>query len=336
MGRYYRVKAVLAVAVILAVGILGFLLTSGPPPAVPNPPGTFSFAVLGDSPYSWWEEMKYRFVRQDLDQHDLRWVLHVGDIFWQPCTEKRYRKSLDQFNRLRHPVIYTPGDNEWTDCWEPYSGDFEPLERLARLRQIFFHAPDRSLGGRRLPLVSQAQRGPFSELVENVRWTQEGILFATVHLVGSTNGLKPFPRRSAADDAAARRRTEAATAWVRETFAAAKAGGATAVVIAFHANPAFEEPAGDPYRQAYEPFLTALEEEVERYGRPVLVVQGDDHVFTVDHPLVRRTTGRRLAHFTRMQVPGSPEVGWVRVVVTPGAEPRFTFESRVVPGWKYW
>jgi hypothetical protein len=333
MGKYYEAKVILAVILVLAVGIL---MTSGPPPTAPNPPGTFSFAVLGDAPYYWWEEMKYRVVLQDLDNHDLRWVLHVGDIFWRPCTDQRYRKSLDQFNRLRHPVIYTPGDNEWMDCWEPGSGAFQPQDRLDRIRQIFFNAPSRSLGGRRLALSSQAQRGPFSELVENVRWKHEGMLFATVHVVGSMNGLKPFAGRTAADDAAAKRRTEAAAAWVRETFAAARAGSASAVVIGFHANPAFEEPAGDSYRQAFEPFLTALEEEVERYGKPVLVVHGDDHIYTVDHPLARRTTGRRLANLTRMQVPGSPEVGWVRVVVKLGAESPFSFESRVVPSWKYW
>lgn len=33
---------------------------------------------------------------------------------------------------------------------------------------------------------------------------------------------------------------------------------------------------------------------------------------------------------------GSPEIGWVRVVVTRGAENPFTFEEHVVPRWKYW
>jgi Calcineurin-like phosphoesterase len=333
MGRYYELKVILAVVLVLAVVIL---ITSGPPPVAPNPPGTFSFAVLGDAPYYWWEDLKYRVVLQDLHNHDLRWVLHIGDIFWRPCTDERYRESLDQFNHLRHPVIYTPGDNEWFDCWEPRSGAFQPRERLSRIREIFFGTPAHSLGGRRLPLMSQAADETFSEFVENVRWVQEGILFVTVHLVGSMNGLKTFPGCTAADDAAARRRTEAAAAWVRESFAEAKAGGASAVVIGFHANPGFQEPAGDPYRQAYEPFMAALEEEVERYGKPVLVVQGDDHTYTVDHPLVRRTTGRRLGNLTRMQVPGSPEVGWVRVVVRPGARSTFSFESRVVPSWKYW
>lgn len=123
---------------------------------------------------------------------------------------------------------------------------------------------------------------------------------------------------------------------MRETFAEAGARNASGVVFGFHGNPAFEEPVGDAYRQAFEPFITALEEEVERFPKPVLAVHGDDHVYIVDHPLVRRTTSRLLENFTRVQVPGSPEVGWVRVVVAPGTDAPFTFEEHVVPRWKYW
>ena len=78
--------------------------------------------------------------------NDLRWAIDVGDIFWRPCTDERYRQTLNEFNGLRHPVIYTPGDNEWTDCWEPGSGGFLPLDRLNRIRQIFFQNPTRSMG----------------------------------------------------------------------------------------------------------------------------------------------------------------------------------------------
>ena len=148
--------------------------------------------------------------------------------------------------------------------------------------------------------------------------------------------MKAFPARSEADDAAAKRRTAAAAAWVRETFAEARSLNASAVVLSFHGNPAFEGSVDDPHRLAFEPFITAIEEEVELFGKPVLVAHGDDHVYTVDHPLVRRTTGRRLENLTRLQVPGSPEVGWVRVVVNPGAENPFAFDAHVVPRWKYW
>lgn len=324
-----------AVAIAALVAVVS---TRGISPPAPNAPGTFSFAVLGDAPYValHGETLQYRLVLKDIDAHDLSLVLHVGDIFWYPCSDARYRQTLDEFNRLRHPVIYTPGDNEWADCWTETTGSFEPLERLARLRQIFYVPPTQSLGGRRVAVVSQGGREPFVEFVENVRWTHEAIVFATVNLPGSANAREAFQGRTAAHDEASRRRTDAAVAWLRETLAEARAANAPAVVIGFHANPSFEAAVEDDYRQHYEPFLSALEEEVAQFGKPVLVAQGDDHEFIVDHPLVRRTTGQRLENLTRLQVPGSPAVGWVKVAATTGPTTSFTFENRVVPRWKYW
>jgi hypothetical protein len=123
---------------------------------------------------------------------------------------------------------------------------------------------------------------------------------------------------------------------MRNAFRVARAEGATALVITFHAEPGLAEPPDDPYRMAYDPFLAVLEDEAERFRQPVLIVHGDHHVYTVDHPLTNRTTGRPLDNVIRLQVPGSPQVGWVRVVVTPGEVPAFTFQKRVVPSWKYW
>ncbi|HET8677092.1 MAG TPA: hypothetical protein VFO63_14950 [Blastocatellia bacterium] len=332
---FKRRKFWLVVIALLALAVF-YLLTRGPQKPIPNPPGTFSFAVLGDAPYYTHEELQFRLVLESLDLNDLSFVIHVGDIFWQPCADGHYRKCLDRFNGLRHPVIYTPGDNEWVDCWEETTGRFQPQERLVRLRQIFFNDPARSLGGNRLSLVTQSGREPFSEFVENARWVHEGIVFATLHIVGSKNGFAPFPTRTDADDQAAKRRTEAAVAWVRETFAEARSLNSSAVVLSFHATPDFEAPVEDPYRQAFEPFILTIEEEAERFARPVLLAHGDGHDYTVDKPLVRRTTGKHLENVTRLQVPGSPRVGWVRVVVTPGADQPFSFYEHVVPRWKYW
>lgn len=327
-------------AAIAATGILAAVLfvwaTAGPPRPVPNPPGSFAFAALGDAPYFPWEGRQYRLVMREMDAHDLSFVVHVGDIFWHPCDDANYAKALARMNRMRRPVYYTPGDNEWTDCWEPGSGSFAPLERLGRLREVFFTDPPTSLGASRLPVTSQSASTEFPELRENRRWEHAGILFATVHLVGSQNGSDPFPGRTDADDAAVRRRAEGAAAWLRETFAVARSSSASAVVVAFHADPVFEQPIDDTYHPAYEPFMTALEEEVEAWGRPVLAIHGDEHTYRVDHPLLRHTTGRFLTNFTRVEVPGSPRVGWVRVVVAPGASEPFSFEEHVVPRWKYW
>jgi hypothetical protein len=269
-----------------------------------------------------------------MDADDLSWVLHVGDIFDRPCTDDQYRTALNRFNSLRHPVIYTPGDNEWTDCWLPGSGGFAPRERIASLRKIFFGGPRQSLGGRRVPLQTQADRQEFREFVENVRWSHAGVVFATLHLIGSRNGSRSFPKRVAADDEQVQRRTAAATAWLHESFAEAIAAQAPAIVVAFHGTLAFGQP--PDARRVYEPFVTALEEEVERFGKPVLAVHGDAHTLTVDHPLVRQPAGRWLANFTRLEVPGSPNVGWVRVIVTPGAAQPFAFQPLIVSGWRFW
>jgi len=307
-------------AALLLILVAAFVLTRGLDPPNPNPPGGFSFAVMGDAPYDWLEGLRFRLVLEHLNAHDLTAVISIGDIFWRPCSDDMYRRTREQFNGLRHPVIYTPGDNEWFDCWEPESGGFMPQERLARLREIFFNAPTQSLGRRKIALAAQR------ELVENVRWTGNGIVFATVHLIGSGNGMWRFPARTAVDDEAARRRTEAAAAWTRETFNAAKASEASAVVIALHGNP-FDDEAKD--REPFQPFLMTLEEEAKRFPRPVLVAHGDHHEFRVDRPL-------ELVNLTRLEVPGSPDVGWVRVTVTPGARNPFAYENHVIPRWKYW
>lgn len=296
---------------LVAVAVL-FLTTVGPPAPLPAPPaGSFSFAALGDAPYSLWEEWRFRTVLKDLDQHDLRAVIHVGDIFWRPCTDTHYRRALARLDALRHPVAYTPGDNEWTDCWENGSGAFDPLERLASLRRIFFARPPA------LPAYEHQ-----AVYVENARWRQDGVVFATIHLPGSRNGMGRTPE----GDAAARERVAAGVAWLRSTFAQ----DSRAVVLAFHTGLALDRPRGHEWRAPYEPFITALEEEVARYRKPVLIIHGDQHDYTVDQP------APRLPNLTRLEVPGSPVVGWVRVTVTPGSAAPWAFAERVVPEWKYW
>jgi hypothetical protein len=292
---------------------------SAPPRPSPTPAGAFSFAALGDAPYYWWEDLRFRILLRELDATSLDFTIHIGDIFWRPCSDAMYFKVKQRFDHLHSPVIYTPGDNEWTDCWEPRVGGYVPLDRLARIRQIFFS------GAPRIPVARQ------NGFPEHARWTHGGFVFATVNLPGSKNAMKPFPARTAEDDAAARRRTDAATVWLHETFAEAARTNARGVVIAFHGWPPFTGIYNDAaFRQAYEPFMGALEDEARRYRKPVLVIHGDEHKYRTDHPL------RDVGNLTRLEVPGSPDVGWVRVFVTPDRAQPFAFEEHIVPEWKYW
>lgn len=306
-----------AAAGVLAAAVLFVVVRSNGLVALPhNPPGTISFAVLGDAPYYTHEELRFRVLLKHIDRHDLTSVIHVGDIFWRPCSDAMYEKSRDYLESLRHPAIYTPGDNEWADCWEPRVGGYVPLERLSRLRQIFYARPPKRITVTRQP-----------GYVENVRWTDRGVVFATVHIIGSRNGQDAFPGRTAKDDLEVEQRTAAAAAWLRETFAAAQ--NAPVVIIALHAQPPFV-PIDLQYTKAYQPFLATLEDESARFGKPVLVVHGDHHKYKVDRPLASAP------NLTRMEVPGSPDVGWVRVTVKPNAAAPFSFEKQVVPAWKYW
>jgi len=121
---------------------------------------------------------------------------------------------------------------------------------------------------------------------------------------------------------------------LHETFARAASQSATAVVVSFHADPAFAWSGPDQNR--FKWLLDAFEDEAVTFGKPVLLIHGDSHHFTIDQPLKARATGQPIGNLTRLEVPGSPLVGWVRVVVTPGATPSFDFEERLVPRWKYW
>jgi hypothetical protein len=262
-----------------------------------------------------------------LEVEDLEWVIHVGDIMGQPCTDSIYHARRETLRAIGHPVIYTPGDNEWTDCHRRSLGSYQPLERLAKLREMFFTDADGNIAGSELTLTSQAQNPAWSEFIENRRWTHGGIVFATVHLVGSRNGQLDFTERTVAEDREVERRASAAVAWMQEAFAQAHNIEARAVVLATHADLEIQRPGGHSRRRPFDPFIDALAAEVEAFHGSVLVVHGDGHDLTIDQPLTRRTTGETLTNLTRLEVLGSPEVGWVRIVVDTLREPRFSFHA---------
>jgi hypothetical protein len=267
-----------------------------------------------------------------LSARDEAFVVHVGDLMWQRCTDEAYRARREVIESIGHPVVYTPGDNEWSDCVDLSRVD--PLERLASLRRVFFSDPSRSVGTRPLSLESQASQPGFNELVEHARWTYGGVLFATVHVIGGANGGRPFQGREARHDDEVGRRTRAAVAWLRDSFAAALAADAAAVVIAMHAS--LLHPPGDPDQIALAPIHDALIELALTFRKPVLLIHGDEHQYIVDRPFVDPVTQAPVANLERLMTFGSPAIGWVDVVVDPTLDQPFRFEPNVTPRWLWW
>ncbi len=301
----------------------------GLPPPDAVPPNSFAFGVFGDGPYRGWEEGRFKRLIEDVNRADLQWLLHVGDILWFPCSDEAFEERLVSLNSVGHPVIYTPGDNEWTDCHEQIAGRYDPLERLAAIRRIFFSDPSTSLGSRSMELRSQAEDSTYAEFVENARWTFGGFVFATIHLVGADNGLKAFAGRTAANDREVERRTQAAIAWLDEVFRVAEEASAKGVVLTLHGNPGLDrlEP-----RRGYERFVSRLEAHVTAVPIQVLLIHGDTHEQRVDQPL-KDEAGRVYQNFTRLETFGSPDIGWVRVVVDTVAGRITQYEPRRMPGW---
>src|SRR5262249_12037227 len=152
--------------------------------------------------------------------------------------------ALGWFNSLESPAIFTPGDNDWTDCDRPNNGSFSSLERLSHERQIFFSTPN-TLGQRSFPMEVQAtplclgerpDHTRFSEpCVENRRWTYGRVTYATFNVQGTCNNLCG----DGADAPEYAARNDADIEWTRQTFTEAKSRGSVAVMLISQADPGF-------------------------------------------------------------------------------------------------
>lgn len=278
------------------------------------------FAAIGDLPYGGLVE-RARFVAliRAINADAPDFTVHVGDIKSGAslCSDKRFYVAAALFERFAQPLVYTPGDNEWTDCHRETAGGFDPGERLGRLREIFFPAPFR-FGAPGSGRAVQADDPDHAAYVENQRWEQGGVVFATLHVVGSFDNARRQPEEFAG-------RRAAALAWLDAAFARAGVIEARAVVLFFH---------GDPFHErerlrnaAYTGFLDAVAGQAAGFGGPVLLVHGDSHRFVVDRPF-RGEDGAMPANVARLQVwgPGATRAVIVSVESAADGDAEFRFE----------
>ena len=68
----------------------------------------------------------------------------------------------------------------------------------------------------------------------------------------------------------------------------------------------------------YDSFIAALEKEtLEAFGKPVVYVHGDTHIFRIDKPLVGHQSQRIIENFTRVATFGHPDTHWIRATIDP-------------------
>src|SRR5947208_3170042 len=153
-----------------------------------------TLAVYGDSPYGAFNGDTTQlsetpaFITSINDDPDVSRVLHLGDIHsGSDHCYAAYDHTI--FNvwagtdpvypsqGYQDPLVYTPGDNEWTDCNKTKegggsSGDSyydsiqpghlpgDPLDNPALVRNLFFPVAGQTLGANPAQVTSQALTGP--------------------------------------------------------------------------------------------------------------------------------------------------------------------------------
>jgi Calcineurin-like phosphoesterase len=318
-------KRLAAVAVI--VGVL--IVAGGTGGALRASAATtrYSFAVIGDIPYGTAQIAVFpKVIAQINADVNVQMVMHAGDIKngSSLCSNSYYFLIRSDFDKFVDPLVYTPGDNEWTDCHTPLNGRFSPLKRLATVRTVFFPRPGRTLGRHPITVISQASLG----LPENVRFDRANVVFAALHVVGSNNGMANRTGRAAPtveQAAEVQSRTSADIRLIKETFAHAKAIQSRAVVLTMQADmfsPSVPAPRFADY-SAFKTIVQTIAVQAAAFGKPVVLFNGDSHVFRQDHPLAAKSTWLSFygvttpaPNLTRATVDGSTAVhDWLKATI---------------------
>lgn len=341
-----RTKTALAVAVVFAAlaAAAGVAVARGAGPTSPANgvgPARDTIGLFGDMPYNAIGKAQYPSLLADVNSSNLAFSVFDGDLKAGgdgPCTDSLYSTAIAGFDTLERPLVWLPGDNDWTDCWGRYgpgTGGYDPLERLAHERTLFASTPE-SLGQKTLALTRQEPSYP-----ENVRWSYGPVVYLGLDVQGSNDNY-PYAGvdgETRSDAEIARMRAEevarkaADIQWLHDGFAYARSTGAKAVMVVWQADPNFnnESHLADPRSwDAYADYVNALRNETIAFGGQVALVHGDSHYFKIDKPL-NGPSGGVLANFTRVETFGARNTHWVSATIDPTSRNVFEFAPQIVP-----
>jgi predicted phosphodiesterase len=291
--------------------VLIFWLAGCAAPSLHAQSAAITFALIGDTPYSRFETYALDSMIEELNRADLAFVIHVGDITAGngPCSDAWFEERKRQFQKLNHPFVIVPGDNDWVDC---HRSGLDPIDRLNKFRELF-ESGNESLGQRSLRLERQSDDPRHAEYREHMRWISGNVLFVGLNVQGSNNNLGRTPQM----DAEYRRRMAAVFAWLDDSAKLARQRNLAGMLIFAQADPDFE---GRFRRKASDAdgfleFRNALRALALAFKKPILFVHGDTHNYRFDHPFADPATGKSMRNFARAIVFGSPQTRWVRATI---------------------
>ncbi|MEJ5999321.1 metallophosphoesterase family protein [Paucibacter soli] len=318
------------------------------------------------------------FLKALSSDADISLVLHVGDIHSgkQYCTEAYDQAIANDWKTLGKPMVYTPGDNEWADCHKVKQGGGsynaatgqidhkrdangqllswaggDPIANLQLVRSIFFASPGSSQGAA-MPLHSQAKEADAAfpsdtAYAENVWFEKEGVMFVAVNVPGgSNNDTDPWygaPAMSSAQAQEVAARSAANKRWLDAAFKRATSDNSYAMVIQLQADMWDLDGNAPSHVAEYRQFIDLIAAGAKAFGKPVLLLNGDSHVFRSDNPLMpaapcltepspgaaasacsddayaNQPHGYRVSNFHRLVVHGSTSpLEWLKLSIDPG------------------
>ena len=323
---------------LIALGMAAVALAMAARLAAGTNPNTLTLAVFGDTPYfdpafdpaPPWTKVPPKlpgaefnktqaFINTINADPSVQDVIQVGDIHSgsEACTKPYDQAIFNFWTAFVRPLIYTPGDNEWSDCSKakelagldvfgnpPDNAGVaggpvaNPIAHLNLVRSIFFANAGWTLGQNPMQVISQKTafdpgHSDDAAYVENVMWEQSKTVFVTLNIPGgSNNDTDAWNGPGNTNDPLKERdvRTPADVRWLYEAFALAEAHNAHSVVIIGQADMWDVADTVKDHQSFYEPIIFAMADNAMRYGKPVLYLNGDSHIYRSDNPLQASST----------------------------------------------
>ncbi len=251
-----------------------------------GPPAPVVFSVMGDVPYTAADDPT---LQAQIVAHNLlspsSFMVHVGDIKSgsTPCDQAVYLKVAGFLHALTVPTFIIPGDNEWNDCADPDTAWGCWTASFGRFESFWPTAP---------AAAHQAARD------ENFAWVERGVLFVGINLVGGRVHDAAEWAARLADDAS----------WI-EAQLALHGTSAYAMVLFAHAEPTANHAA----------FMTRYRAAAGAWGKPVLHLMGDGHVWRMDRPWAEQ-------NILRVEVQQGGVAQPIQVTVSATAAEPFTID----------
>ena len=313
-----------------------------------------------------WQHTQTVNIIHDINKSAAKFTLGVGDSGNSTAKTQEYLdiKKREVFDLFDRPFITTLGDNDWSQTRSVTPPFLTQLETLEASRITYFSG-DKSLGKKKFRVVKQKgypenQRFIYRDIVFATFHT-----IGEYDLITPLNGVPPQD----VIDAEYIARRDANLCWIRKAFACAKRKHAKAVVFCTQADhwyrdtltPTFhngyvnqykKDPINTTNRSNFQSYYELLRQESLEFGKveyenvfvsqaigyqprpvggkPVLVIYGDSHRFTMDSPIIfppggflgENQSGQwdafqawDMPNYLELQVLGSPRQGWVKIKV---------------------